>query len=78
MSPLAGYERIIAALGDARRCAAEIEDHEIERQLEDLQTIAIDRLYAAWDHTPSRGVATLDARSAFRQARQTVHRGQPR
>jgi len=50
------YERIVTALGDAVRDAAEVGDREIEGKLRDLQAVAIDRLYTASDRLPARQV----------------------
>ena len=57
MSPVSRYGRIVTALGEARRDAAEVGDREIETRLRDLQAIAIDRLYAALDHASNRPVS---------------------
>jgi hypothetical protein len=55
------YERIVTALGDAVRDAAEVGDREIEGKLRDLQAVAIDRLYTASDRLPVRQVPRGDA-----------------
>jgi hypothetical protein len=54
MKQVCGYERIVTALSDALRDAAEVGDREIETKLRDLQAVAIDRLYTASDHLPGR------------------------
>jgi hypothetical protein len=56
MKQVCGYERIVTALGDAVRDAAEVGDREIETKLRHLQAVAIDRLYTASDHLPGRRV----------------------
>jgi hypothetical protein len=56
MKQVCGYERIVTALGDAVRDAAEVGDREIETKLRDLQAVAIDRLYTASDRLPGRQV----------------------
>ena len=61
MTLVSSYERIVTALGDALRDATEVGDREIETKIHDLQTIAIDRLYAALDHLPARQVSPATA-----------------
>jgi hypothetical protein len=58
MKRVCGYERIVTALSDALRDAAEVGDREFETKLRDLQAVAIDRLYTASDHLPARQVPT--------------------
>jgi hypothetical protein len=58
MKQVCGYERIVTALSDALRDAAEVGDREIETKLRDLQAVAIDRLYTASDHLPGRHAPT--------------------
>jgi len=61
MTLVTSYERIVTALGDALRDAAEVGDREIETKIRDLQAIAVDRLYAALDHLPARQVSPSEA-----------------
>jgi len=61
MKLVLSYERIVTALGDAVRDAAEVRDREFERKLRDLQAVAIDRLYTASDRLPARKVPGGDA-----------------
>jgi hypothetical protein len=49
MSNAAIYERIVTALGEARRLAAVIGDRELDTKLREVESVAVDRLYSAID-----------------------------
>jgi|307.fasta_scaffold631718_1 hypothetical protein len=57
MSTISVYERILEALGEARRDAAEVGDSVLDMRLLDLQRIAIERLYTALEDATASQVS---------------------
>lgn len=53
MSAKPSYERIVISLGEARHDAAKIGDYVLEALLREIQAIAVDRIYAAFDQSDS-------------------------
>jgi len=54
MSAKPSYERIVITLGEARHHAAKIGDYVLEALLREIQAIAVDRIYSAFDQSASR------------------------
>jgi len=63
MSAKPSYERIVMTLGAARHDASKIGDYVLEALLREIQAIAIERIYSAFDRSGSRLTAPpLDKR----------------
>jgi hypothetical protein len=54
MNAKPSYQRIVMTLGEARRDASKIGDYVLEALLCEIQAIAVDRVYGAFDQSDSR------------------------
>ena len=56
MSAKPSYERIVITLDAARRDASKIEDYVLEALLREIQAIAVERIYSAFDQFGSSSI----------------------